>query len=69
MKNKDRKLTYLIGILSGRDRACKNKVNYESREKAEEAAFVMSRKTKVKLVAYHCYWCSGFHIGRTRKKK
>lgn len=68
IKNKERKLTYLIGILSGRDKACKGKVNYKSREKAEEAAIVMSRIYNSELIAYHCFYCSGFHIGRTRHR-
>jgi hypothetical protein len=46
-----------------RDRQCRQKVMYLSRQKAEAEAFRLRQATGEKIQAYRCYWCKKWHVG------
>lgn len=55
----------LAGKTYGRDAACGTKVDYKTEESAVRAATLMSIRHRRDLEPYPCYWCEGWHIGRT----
>jgi cytochrome c5 len=45
-----------------RRKACGNKVRYDKKS-AKQAAYFAKRRTGDFIVAYHCQYCGGYHIG------
>lgn len=62
-----RKIHMLAGEEYGRRATCRDgaKINYGSEEKAVRAALRMGEKVNRDMEGYPCFWCSGWHVGRT----
>jgi hypothetical protein len=50
-------------FLEGKDRSCEGKVRHPDEASAKEAAVIRSNR-KLRLEAYECPFCGGWHIGR-----
>lgn len=59
-------LHLVTGFLSGKDRTCGKKINYNTEEKAYKASNSMNSKptTRNILEPYPCFFCEGWHIGK-----
>lgn len=58
------------GAIYGEDATCggitkKKKIDYKSMSTAQKSADAMMRKGSKDLEPYPCYWCEGWHIGRS----
>ena len=67
------KLHHRAASLAGEASACKNKINYESEERASRDALALNQKVNRpnfhKSEAYSCPFCNGWHIGREMSKE
>lgn len=53
---------WLVGLLAGREVTCTNRINYGSQYNATGWAFHISNRHKVRVTAYPCVWCRGWHL-------
>lgn len=62
-----RKIHMAAGEEYGRQATCRNgnKINYQTETKACKAALRMSEKNDRDMEGYPCFWCGGWHVGRT----
>lgn len=65
MDERTRQLHLAAGRAYGRDATCGRKQDYRSEETAAKAATSMMSKGSKNLEPYPCFWCDGWHIGRT----
>lgn len=67
MDDLTRRIHLLAGEEYGRKATCRNglKINYQSEDTANKAALRMTAKTDRNMEGYPCFWCSGWHVGRT----
>ena len=49
-------------------KACDGKIVYETKERAWYKARHRQKKSHIKMNAYVCPWCGGWHIGRMRRE-
>lgn len=54
-----------ITFLAGRERSCDGKVRHIDEASARETAIYRSNR-KLRLVAYECPFCGGWHIGKAQ---
>lgn len=53
------------GQAYGREATCGKKIDYKGEERAAQAAATLSAKFEKDMEAYPCFFCGGWHIGRT----
>lgn len=64
METIDTLVHHIAGYLSGRERACGKKVDYQSEGSAVRNAERATLRYNSEKEAYPCIWCGGWHIGR-----
>ena len=52
-----------------KDLSCDRKVRYLTYRHAKNDAMALSKKAGEKLEAYHCKFCSGWHVGHITIKR
>lgn len=65
MDEAERLIHLQAGKAYGKERTCGSKVNYRTEGTATKSAEKMSLKQSGDLEAYPCFWCNGWHIGRS----
>jgi hypothetical protein len=69
MDEADRAMHLAAGEYYGQQSTCGKKQNYKTEVAAGIAAVKMRNKTGHNLEEYPCFWCEGWHIGRTLSEK
>ncbi len=61
----EQRMHLLAALVYGRAASCGEKVNYRHEARAVQVAADMTVRRGRELEAYPCYWCAGWHVGRT----
>lgn len=65
MDDDTRKMHLYAGRMYGIDSTCGTQIDYKTECRASDSAIKMGEKVGRLLEPYPCYWCSGWHIGRS----